>query len=114
MNTPRRVRLGRIGRPGTDLDRMPLAPAKGAVRGAVTGFVSVGIAVAVLAGIIGYETSQAALMGLFVGTWGGCGFGAMVGGTIAFLRTEDRARADAAATAVEDAAAGPNAAGRTQ
>ena len=100
MTTPQRaVRIRRIfsGEPKTEFGPLPVAPAKGAVRGAVAGFVSIVIGVATLASVVGYGLPQAALMGLFVGAWGGCGFGAMVGGTVAFLRTEDRARAEAAA-----------------
>ena len=116
MTTPLRdQRIRRIvsGRGKTGSSSRPLAPARGAVRGAVAGFVSIAIGVAALASVVGYGLPQAVLMGLFVGAWGGCGFGAMVGGTIAFLRTEDRARADAMAARTRKAqdAAAPRAGG---
>ena len=76
-------------------DRLPPLPGRGAVRGAVIGFVSVAVAVTLLATWTGYGLSEATVMGLFVGSWGGCGFGAMLGGTISFIRAEDRARAEA-------------------
>ena len=79
------------------------------------GFVSIAIAVTALANWSGYALSEAAVMGLFVGSWGGCGFGAMLGGTISFLRAEDQARAEALAATREglhDSEPGPSRAGQ--
>lgn len=82
-----------IGRRTNSEERTPAAPSRGIVRGAVIGFITVGIGVTLLAMWAGHELPQAAAMGLMVAVWGGTGFGAMVGGTIAFLRAEDRERA---------------------
>ena len=81
-----------IGRT-SDEDRVPPPPGRGALRGAVIGFVSVVTGITLLASWTGYGLGEAALMGLFVGSWGGCGFGAMLGGTISFVREEERVRA---------------------
>lgn len=86
-----------MGRRSAAVDRVPPPPGRGAVRGAVIGFVSVTAAVTLLATWTGYEPAESLLMGLFVGSWGGCGFGAMLGGTISFIRVEDRERAELAA-----------------
>lgn len=79
----------------SDQSKVVRSPAHGAVRGALLGFVCVAAGVAVLASSSGSDLPSAVLMGLFVGSWGGCGFGAMLGGTVAFVRAEERERAAA-------------------
>ena len=58
-----------------------------AVLGAAIGIVVVTLGVTI-AGVLG--------LGLFIGTWGGGGFGFMMGGTIPFARHMDRVEAAAA------------------
>lgn len=70
--------------------------ARTAAIGAVIGVtvVTIGVTLAGLLGGLGF--GGAVGLGLFIGMWGGGGFGFMMGGTIPFARHMDRA--DAAAS----------------
>lgn len=71
--------------------RPPLEKAAGryAIIGAITGFVITTIVVILGAMSQGEGIGGATGLGLFVGIWGGGGFGAMVGAAIAAMRDTD-------------------------
>ena len=58
-------------------------------RGAIAGFVGVGALVAIGSAVAGMEPASAVGFGAFVGSWGGAGFGAMLGGVVGFTRHLD-------------------------
>ncbi len=65
-----------------------------AVRGAAAGFVGTSAAVAVGSLVAGMEPGSAVGFGVFVGSWGGAGFGAMLGGVFGFARHVETDHAD--------------------
>jgi hypothetical protein len=60
-----------------------------AVIGAVIGFTVVSVVVTAIATLSGMHPGSALGLGTFIGTWGGAGFGFMMGGTIPFARHLD-------------------------
>jgi hypothetical protein len=77
---------------GTGADAAAERPAVGraAARGALLGFVLVGIGVTWMAFTGGADFGGAVGVGVFVGMWGGCGFGGMMGATLCIVRAEQR------------------------
>ena len=62
---------------------------RGAVRGAVIGLFGVAVLVAVGGMLTGLTTISAIGLGVFVGMWGGLGFGFMFGASCAGMRVMD-------------------------
>jgi thioredoxin-dependent peroxiredoxin len=62
---------------------------RSAVTGAALGFAAVTTCITVIGTIGGMEPPNALGIGAFVGTWGGAGFGFMLGGTIPLARRQE-------------------------
>jgi hypothetical protein len=63
---------------------------RAAARGALLGFLLVGLGVTWMAYSGGADVGGAVGVGVFVGIWGGCGFGGMMGATLCVARAEER------------------------
>ena len=63
---------------------------RAAARGAFLGFVLVGMGVTWMAYAGSADFGGAVGVGVFVGIWGGCGFGGMMGATLCVTRAEQR------------------------
>jgi Mg/Co/Ni transporter MgtE len=61
---------------------------RSAAIGAAIGFVVVTVGITVAGTVGGMQPGSALGLGAFVGTWGGAGFGFMMGGTIPLARHE--------------------------
>ena len=59
--------------------------------GALIGFVLVTPAFALLGFAMGAGGAGAVAIGLFVGVWGGCGWGGMMAASLSLSRADDRA-----------------------
>ena len=64
-------------------------PGRAALRGAAAGFLVVALLVVALATASGVQASSAVALGVFTGAFGGCGFGGMLGASLALMRTYD-------------------------
>jgi hypothetical protein len=62
---------------------------RAAVRGAVVGFFGVSVLVAIAGWLCGLTTASSIGLGVFVGMWGGLGFGFMFGASWAGMRVMD-------------------------
>jgi hypothetical protein len=56
------------------------------VTGAAIGFASVAVGITAVGAIGGMQPGAALGLGMFIGIWGGAGFGCMLGGTIPLSR----------------------------
>jgi hypothetical protein len=63
---------------------------RGSVIGAVAGFVVTAALVVLIGTLQGVEPANALGLGAFIGFWGGCGFGLMMGGVFAMQAIERR------------------------
>jgi hypothetical protein len=61
---------------------------RSATMGAILGFFGVSLAVAVLGIVIGQHPGASLALGVFVGLFGGLGFGAMMGASVATNRAD--------------------------
>jgi hypothetical protein len=60
-----------------------------ALRGAIVGFLGISLAVAIAGALCGLSTTPAIGLGVFVGMWGGLGFGFMFAASWAGMRVMD-------------------------
>ena len=76
---------------GTEAEAAAEEPPVGraAARGALLGFVLVGMGVTWMTYAGGADFGGAVGVGVFVGIWGGCGFGGMMGATLCVARAEE-------------------------
>jgi hypothetical protein len=65
---------------------------RGSVIGAGAGFVVTAALVVLIGALRGVEPASALGLGAFIGLWGGCGFGLMMGGVFAMQAIERRDR----------------------
>ena len=75
---------------------------RAAMRGALLGFVLVAIGVTWMAYAGSADFGGAVGVGVFVGIWGGCGFGGMMGAILCITRAEGREAAQSRTPAVSD------------
>ena len=78
----------------TDIDDgSDAAVGRAAMRGAMLGFILAAPAFALVALLSGAEAGGAIAVGVFVGLWGGCGWGGMLAATRCLANAEDHASA---------------------
>lgn len=76
---------------GPDTGASDSRAGRAAVIGALVGFVVATPAFALLAYAVGAGGVGAVAIGLFVGVWGGCGWGGMMAASVSLSRAEERA-----------------------